>query len=641
MRLATRLFAAFYLTALCLELTGCSLGMAPDLFLYTPAAVQGYVHGGQQPVVGAHVYLMAANTTGYGKPSIPILQASATGSSDTLGAYVLTDVNGFFTVTSDYSCTAGQQVYALALGGNPGYGGTNSASGMMAIVGNCPGGTFINTVPFIWINEVSTVAAAYAMSGYATDALHVSSPSTTLAMTGIANAFANAANMVDLANGVAYSSTPGGNATVPNTNIDTIANILAACVNSNGTSTACSVLFASAKSGGSTGTTPTETATAAINIAHNPGSNVAILYSILPAQTAFSPALASVPNDYTIALNYTGGGINQPESVAVDATGNIWAANFGAVGVTELLSASAGSTFAPGSPFTGGGLGTSEAIAVDTGGNIWVGNYPQNSLSKFSSSGAPVTSSAGYLGAGLNKPSAIAFDTSGYVWVADAASGYCMSYFSPTGAAISSVASATSSGLACSDIASIAVDVSGNIWSVSSENSALYEYYGTSSATPGTLETPSIQTGGIHAPSGVAIDSSNHLWTSNSYKGANSISEFSTNGTTNSGPTGYVGGGLNGPFAVAIDGSSNIWLANAFRSLSEFNGSGVPVSPSTGYLGSATFNTPYSIAVDGSGNVWIADQGNNSLIEFVGIATPVVTPIAAGLQSPYVPGSQP
>jgi hypothetical protein len=641
MRLATRLFAAFYLTALCLELTGCSLGMAPDLFLYTPAAVQGYVHGGQQPVVGAHVYLMAANTTGYGKPSISILQASATGSSDTLGAYVLTDVNGFFTVTSDYSCTAGQQVYALALGGNPGYGGTNSASGMMAIVGNCPGGTFINTVPFIWINEVSTVAAAYAMSGYATDALHVSSPSTTLAMTGIANAFANAANMVDLANGVAYSSTPGGNATVPNTNIDTIANILAACVNSNGTSTACSVLFASAKSGGSTGTTPTETATAAINIAHNPGSNVAILYSILPAQTAFSPALASVPNDYTIALNYTGGGINQPESVAVDATGNIWAANFGAVGVTELLSASAGSTFAPGSPFTGGGLGTSEAIAVDTGGKIWVGNYPQNSLSKFSSSGAPVTSSAGYLGAGLNKPSAIAFDTSGYVWVADAASGYCMSYFSPTGAAISSVASATSSGLACSDIASIAVDVSGNIWSVSSENSALYEYYGTSSATPGTLETPSIQTGGIHAPSGVAIDSSNHLWTSNSYKGANSISEFSTNGTTNSGPTGYVGGGLNGPFAVAIDGSSNIWLANAFRSLSEFNGSGVPVSPSTGYLGSATFNTPYSIAVDGSGNVWIADQGNNSLIEFVGIATPVVTPIAAGLQSPYVPGSQP
>jgi streptogramin lyase len=635
--------AALPLVLLPFVLAGCSANLVPDDFLFTPAAVQGYVHGGQQPVVGARVYLLAANTTGYGKASISLLNATSTGASDSLGAYVVSDQNGFFTVTGDYTCTAGQQVYALALGGDPGYGGINAAQGMMAVVGNCPGGNFLKTVPFIWINEVSTVAAAYSMSGYATDATHVSAPSNTLAQAGIANAFANAGNLVNLANGVGYSTTPAGNATVPLTQINTIANIIAACVNSNGTSTACSVLFASAKSNGSSGTTPTETATAAINIAHNPGTNVGVLYSILPAQAAFSPALPSnsPPNDYTIALNYTGGGLNQPEGIAVDASGNIWAANFGAVGVTELLSPYAGSTYAPNSPFTGGGLGTSETIAVDTTGNIWVGNYPQNSLSKFDGSGNPITTSAAYTGAGLNKPSSIAFDTSGYVWVADAATGSCMSYFSPAGTAIASIPTATSSGLACSNISSIAVDISGNIWPVSSENSALYEFYGTGNPSAGTLETPSIQNGGIHAPSGVAIDNSSHIWTSNSYKGANSISEFSTNGTTNSGPTGYVGGGLNGPFAVAMDGASNVWLANAFRSLSEFSKNGVPVSPTTGYIGAATFVTPYAIAVDGAGNVWMADQGNDSIIEFVGIATPVVTPIAAGLHNPYLPGSQP
>ena len=39
-------------------------------------------------------------------------------------------------------------------------------------------------------------------------------------------------------------------------------------------------LFANAESGGTTGTLPTDTATAAINIAHNPAANVAPLYGV-------------------------------------------------------------------------------------------------------------------------------------------------------------------------------------------------------------------------------------------------------------------------------------------------------------------------------------------------------------------------
>ena len=40
------------------------------------AALHGMVHGGQQPIVGAHVYLYAANTTGYGNAAVSLLQSA-------------------------------------------------------------------------------------------------------------------------------------------------------------------------------------------------------------------------------------------------------------------------------------------------------------------------------------------------------------------------------------------------------------------------------------------------------------------------------------------------------------------------------------------------------------------------------------
>ena len=130
------------------------------------------------------------------------------------------------------------------------------------------------------MNEVSTVAAAYAMAGFATDATHVGSSGTALALTGIANAFANAANLETLGTGVALATTPAGNGTVPQAEINTLGNILAACVNSTGgdgppSLRRATTLFTNALSSGTTGTLPTDTATAAINIAHNPGVNVA------------------------------------------------------------------------------------------------------------------------------------------------------------------------------------------------------------------------------------------------------------------------------------------------------------------------------------------------------------------------------
>ena len=153
----------------CLVLSGCSLSStahpAPDAGL----AIQGRVQGGQQPITGAHVYLFAANTTGYAGPGITAsttnksLSLLTTGSTDSVGTYVTTDPNGNFTITGDYSCTPNTQVYIYALGGNPGLtaGTNNTASGLLAALGNCPSaGNFLSTTPYVFVDEVSTIAAA-------------------------------------------------------------------------------------------------------------------------------------------------------------------------------------------------------------------------------------------------------------------------------------------------------------------------------------------------------------------------------------------------------------------------------------------------------------------------------------------------
>jgi hypothetical protein len=287
-----------------LVLAGCSGGAISGLDETEVAGAQftGVVHGGQQPIVGAKIFLLAANTTGYGgngiaasasNASISLLKSAANTTQDTNSSdptyndyYVTTGTGGSFAITSDYTCISGQQVYIYALGGNPTYptGSVNSAIGLLAALGPCPSTDSFPSTTYVVVNEVSTIATAYAFAGFATDALHVSSSGTALAQTGIANAFANVANLETLSTGNALATTPAGNGTVPQANINTLADILAACVNtSSPSSSGCSTLFTNAMSAGSTGTTATDTATAAINTAHYPGTTLAALYALSTA----------------------------------------------------------------------------------------------------------------------------------------------------------------------------------------------------------------------------------------------------------------------------------------------------------------------------------------------------------------------
>ena len=250
-------------------------------------------------MVEARIYLLQVNSGTNGNSAVSLLTSAAGNPADSIGHYVRSGQYGGFSIAGDYTCTAGHQVYVYARGGNSGDDGPNSAIGLMASLGTCPGsGNFDAAVPFIFVNEVTTVAAAYAMAGAATDATHVIASAKSGGVTGIANA----ADLASTVTGFANSTLASNN--VPRTKIHTLANILSACINSNSsTSASCTTLFSNARSDGDSGAIPEETATAAINIARNPHANIAALYGLQPRLAApFMPALESTPSDFDISF---------------------------------------------------------------------------------------------------------------------------------------------------------------------------------------------------------------------------------------------------------------------------------------------------------------------------------------------------
>ena len=266
-----------------------------------------------------------------------MLNPATTGTADSIGSYVLTDSNGSFVLEGDYSCTPGTQVYLYASGGDAG-SGSNSASGLLAILGERPIRGDFAAIQYIQVNEVSTIAAAYAFAGFATDATHVSSSGTALAQVGIANAFANATNLAALNTGIALMTTPAGNGDAPQTAINSLANMLDSCVNSEST---CDTLLSLA--------TSEWNAERSAAYGHGHRCNQYRAQSRLKYCGNIRPRCGKLgfhscsrwpePNDFGLAVEFHG-----PESeadrfpapcdIAIDGSGNAWFVNASSSTVT-------------------------------------------------------------------------------------------------------------------------------------------------------------------------------------------------------------------------------------------------------------------------------------------------------------------
>jgi hypothetical protein len=648
-----------FLAVLCVSLAGCGANLTSNNSL-AGGSLRGNLHGGQQPISGASVQLYAAGTTGYGSSATALLSSA-----------VITDANGAFSITGGYTCPSStSQLYIVATGGNPGLapGTNNAAIALMAALGPCSlhgGGYTLDPNSFISINEVTTVASVYALAAFmGSDATHLGTSSTNAV--GIANSFSLVNNLVNVATGTALAATPAGNGTAPQATINSLGNIMAACVNSDGTGTACTALAAAATPSG--GTAPTDTIQGILNVARHPANNVSALYGLTTATPPFQPTLAAAPNDWVVSVTYTAGGLGigfyltrATQKVAIDALGNVWIPSSVSAGYNVVELSSNGTVLSGSGGYTGGGLAGSRSIAIDPEGNVWVPG--SGNVVKFSNSGSVLSGANGFTGGGLNQPSAIALDGQGSAWVSDSVNKSVIKLDNNGG--ILSGASGFQTGSTRSP-AGVAIDKAGNAW-VGNDDYTVTEF---SSSGTRLWSSGGSNTSGVSAESGVAIDANDNAWLN--FQMSIAFSELSPSGVPqgnyyNCSPPGLLTIGsvqfpekidgacyYSDPSVFALDGAGNVWGVVTFQwttishppsteystAVAEMTNTGKIVSGKLGYAGNTKLGSigqylyvgVEGIAIDGGGNVWVM-LSNDTVAEFVGAATPVVTPFSLGVKN--------
>jgi streptogramin lyase len=488
---------------------------------------------------------------------------------------------------------------------------------LMTALGPC--GSIASGSSFV-VNEVTTAASVWALASFMSSGGDIGASCTNT--TGLDNAFATANELVNSATGASPGTGLPSTLVVPTAKLNSLANALASCTASTSGST-CSTLFSAATSGS---TVPNNTLDAALNIARAP-ANVAAIYALAAANPAFSPALAAAPPDWMLHNTVSGGGMNSPASLGIDASGNVWASNY--FNTVSEFSPAGSAVFPAG--ITGSGINESYGMALDVQGNVWIANEQTTSQSgtgdvtELNSSGQPIATAI--TSGGIYFPLAVAADTNGNMWIADYGDSK-VSLLSSSGSAISS-----SSGWGGTSLAfpvAVAVDADHNAW-VANQGGLLPV---TKISADGTEVTN--YDCDCDGASGVATDQSGNVWIANYY--GNSISEVNTCGKLE--VDAAMGGGLVRPQGIAVDGAGTVWVANyQGNSLSELGSSssataGMLLSPSTGFGADASLLAPYGVAIDASGNLWVTNSGKNTLTQFIGVATPVKTPLAGPPQAP-------
>jgi hypothetical protein len=648
-------------------LTGCGMGAVAPSGSVVSLQLHGTVHGGQQPISGSTIQLWAAGTGGNGTAATGLISAAnylpggvqcTMGSPNCTFGNVVSDGNGNFNITGDYVCPGtNPEVYITGSGGSPGQGNpANPALVIMAALGPCNN---LSSTTSIFVDEVTTVAATWALAPFMTDAGHVASSSSNYSV-GLVNAFANAQLLANTTNGSA--ATLPSNLQIQTSKLYALANAVAGCVNSDGTA-ACVPLFTAATPAG--GSMPSNTLTAALNIVKNPGQHVGAVWMAIPTSPQFQPSLGQAPNDWTMSLTVGGGGLYGPTQLAVDTQGDVWVADyFGAVSEFSPQGTANSPAATMGAP-TSGGFGNGQlagiyGLAVDTNDNVFVTNEANNSSSGNVGSisilngvtsgntlGSLVTNTANstpyFYDSSIQYPESLATDTNGNILIGN-----------DNGAAASYVTVYNSSGALVR--AGLGIPLGSGVFGVSADQAhgAWMSNNASTTVTHADVNGQVISASACCSePAGVATDASGNAWVSN--YGSNSISEVAPGCDTNTinrsstctGPGGNVVTlnqtavtGLYYPQGILVDAGQNIWVSNyhstgtgvgaAFVEIAGNSNTlapGTGISPATGYGVDAGMVEPFGLATDPSGDIWISDEGSNQVVMFFGVATPTATPV--------------
>jgi hypothetical protein len=567
----------------------------------------------------------------------------------------------------------------------------NPAAVNMAVLGNCPSSGNFSTagngaIQYVYMNEISTTAAAYAFAGFlnttvndqsGNDEFHIGSSGTTQGLVGLANAATTAGLLYDITGGnlsttyageghIARTTTPnGGYGTVPQSTIDTIGNILAACVDSNNTyrrqtgtvSVACNTLESTAQDDGvidgSTiltattthvafniaqaafniarfpqggGTTTTQNGTATTSNATTAANFVSALYNIPTGNVPFAPYLSTAPNDFSVPILWNVG--TPTTDVEIDSLGNAFAVA-GASGLYEITPA--GALTNPGTTALSTAL--SAGLAIDLNNFVWA-PAPSGTYVYAASVGVN-----GIDGTGSASGAGIAVDSGENTYIAGGSDGtvspsqlakQAAVNGTPAGGAFpivgSTSAAANTAGACESTVGFVTLDSSNNIWTATSSNGYDFGFtwvcrFDNNGNLLYSLNVPSSnsnEAGGFSFPRGLATDQGDNLFFAD--KNLNALYLIAKGTTTNNSYTTLTvtTNQLAAPSWVAVDGANTVWVSSTGdqgattgskygKGLVQFNDSAAVMTPAyiTGTVGSTTPATCLnSVAIDPSGNVW-------------------------------------
>jgi hypothetical protein len=643
--------------------------------LSTAATLSGKVHGGNQPVINATVTLWFA---GQGAPAT----LAATTTTDNTGSFSFTEdtLGGHDGTTSNWSCpsTGGSPlVYVLSQGGNTQNNGvvgqTNTAAQFIALYGDCPN---INGASFVYMTEATTVATMAAVQQFFNPADHtlradatgqqrlvmLNLPNTVAILADGSTGLANTSKTIpatgggSIAGGVALTATPEA------AKINTLANIISACVN--GATSAepnCGTLFSAAAPpipnttnlNGGNFPAATDTLQALFYIFTNPSNsniaNLSTLFGLQPALGApYTPSLSTQPTDWSVGVSYastgpasncgTGNFISSPTDINIDAFDNVWFGNAQTGGNLSSISAAGAPYFCvnfdSGASATGGTIDAYVPSGNNFNPNVWFAG--PSTMYRYN----PVTKATLAFPVGVT-PLAITADGAGNVYFTAVAGTIGSLYMLPAGAStptvvapvqISSTLGSNPVRLMADNQTSAPRTTPGNIW-VSSGSTFVSQVSqsGAAGNLNGWITTPFTTSGNSY---GLSISSAGNIFTS---ADDNSITMLQRNGTSwaTGGGFPYTGtAGINAPTGISVDGRSNTWIPNSGNSsLSEISFFGPnSLSPSTGFQKDPTYlNASNAVAVDQAGNVWVAGTGNNFITEIIGGAVPLYQPYAVGI----------
>jgi hypothetical protein len=660
-------------------LSGCSMTSTatPDNSLDSSAGISGIVHGGRQPIVDATVTLWAAGNAGYGSAAT----ALGTTTTDSNGNFSFhTGTGATYSCPSVSSSTESQYIYITSSGGQPTPSVTNTSAALMLALGNCS--TVLAANPSVVVNEVTTVASMFALqqffspSGSGMGNFGTSATNTT----GLANAFATVNNLIAASSGTAnlsstatgtvagYATNPVVTITPEYMKINTMANALAACVNTNG-GAPCPTLFSDVNS-----TAALDTLQAAYYLAKNPTStvsgtsNITAIFNLAVANSPFQTSLSVAPTDWTVGVTYGSESsqtvaatavylLTEPEYVAIDSNDNLWFASFKTTSLTTAGN-SVTELSALGVPLNQvmtavGNIAGPRNLVIDPSNNVWVGSYGTTANS-FGKQLTEYTASGGLtniftIGSGED---GLASDTAGNIFIATSSGtgGSADLEYLPAGSSNGTSSTQLATAISAGTYSSLAIDSYHDLWLSNNASTATTQFICSLTGTPSCSGTTTAA-GGQTGSQSVSIDHSNNIWVGNYSTTAGNVSVIAaTNNSTITSTVGpYSGGGMLNPTRSITDGLGNYWVTNYASnagSVSELTSAGVPISPSAtttpAFVGgfAHTYAGVEGIAIDASGNVWIGNGGSNAaasatnygfFTEIVGAAAPVTNPLAKNL----------